>query len=484
MKSVGPRPIALVVDPDPVTHRVFADLVESLGFEAIGAREASEAINKFRSGAPSLVLLDLNLPDMPGRHLLRQLCDHGTGIPVIVLATAPDVRTAVEVTRGGAAEFLDKATGREQLRETIEAILQRSPRNHLPSRPSDLWERDRVQFWGEYDQVFRRSEKMRVIEKLVVQVADTNATVLIQGETGVGKERVAKAIHYLSDRAAKPWLKVNCASLPRDLLESELFGHEKGAFTGAALRKPGRFELANGGTLLLDEIGEMPIDLQSKILHVLQDNEFFRVGGRELISVDVRIIAATNKNIQTMVASGSFREDLYYRLNVVTIFVPPLRERREEIPFLVEDFREKFSRQFSRRTGELSMDTLQLLRAYSWPGNVRELENLIKRYVVLGDEGQLRDELQVRLRVTSHQPSTSPPAMEGNGVETGLRIDAGLREIGRRAAREAERSAIREVLDRVQWNRAETARLLKISYKTLLYKLEQGGFGNKRKRKK
>jgi transcriptional regulator with GAF, ATPase, and Fis domain len=266
------------------------------------------------------------------------------------------------------------------------------------------------------------------------------------------------------------------------LLESELFGHEKGAFTGALLRKPGRFELASGGTILLDEIGEMPLSLQSKILHVLQDNEFFRVGGRELISVDVRILAATNKNIQTMLASGGFREDLYYRLNVVNIFVPPLRERRAEIPALIEHFREKFVRQFNRRSAPVSADTLELLLAYRWPGNVRELENLIKRYVVVGDEAHLRDELHVRLKLVNPQPPSFLGGVDGvDGVDGG----DGLRAIALRAARKAEKIAINEMLERVGWNRAAAARLLKVSYKTLLSKInhsrisQAGGGGHR-----
>ncbi len=473
MASSLAHSVALVVDPDPRTHQVFADVVEGLGLRAVRASTAAEALEKFRRETPSLVLLDFHLPDMTGRQLLHHLRNNGTAVPVIVLVTSSDIRTAVEAIREGVAEVLDKAASPDQLRSTLETVLQASVHSSSAIRPSDNGGKDRIHFFRQYEQLFRRSDKMRSVERIVVEVADTNATVLIQGETGVGKELVAKAIHYLSSRFDNPWLKVNCASLPPDLLESELFGHEKGAFTGATSRKPGRFELANGGTLFLDEIGEMPLSLQSKILHVLQDNEFFRVGGRELISVDVRILAATNKNIQTMVANGLFREDLYYRLNVVNVFVPPLRERREEIPPLVEHFRAQFNRQSNRRRAELSAETMELLWAYSWPGNVRELENLIRRYIVLGDEGHLREELQVRLKVTSPQPVLVTVSIDGT------QSPDGLRDIARRAAREAEKAAIKEVLDRVQWNRAAAARLLKISYKTLLSKLNEGGFGNK-----
>ncbi len=476
MASALAHSVALVVDPDPRTHKVFADVVEALGLRAVRASTAAEALEKLHRDTPSLVLLDFHLPDMTGRQFLHHLRNNGIAVPVIVLLTSADIQTAVEASREGATEVLDKATNPDQLRNILERVLQTLVHSSSTVRSSGHGGKDRIHFFRQYEQLFRRSDKMRALERVVVEVADTNATILIQGETGVGKELVAKATHYLSGRFDKPWLKVNCASLPPELLESELFGHEKGAFTGATSRKPGRFELANGGTLLLDEIGEMPQSLQSKILHVLQDNEFFRVGGRELISVDVRILAATNKNIQTMVANGLFREDLYYRLNVVNIFVPPLRERREEIPSLVEHFRAQFNRQYNRRRAELLPDIMELFWAYSWPGNVRELENLIRRFVVLGDDGHLREELQVRLKVTSPQSALVPLLMDGTkGPES-------LRDIARRAASEAEKAAIQEVLDHVQWNRAAAARLLKISYKTMLSKINQGGFGGRSRR--
>jgi len=328
-------------------------------------------------------------------------------------------------------------------------------------------------FIGLHEELFHRSEEMRAVERLVHKAADADATILIQGETGVGKGLVAKALHDLSSRATKPWVKVNCASLSSELLESELFGHEKGAFTGAADRKPGRFELASGGTLFLDEIGDLALSLQPKLLHVLQDNEFFRLGGRELIKVDVRVVAATNKDVQTMLANGLFREDLYHRLNVINVRIPPLRKRKEEILSLVEFFYETFAHQFYRQPAPLSRATLDLLLAYSWPGNVRELENLIKRYVVLEDEGMLREEIELRLQL--EQPQAIVATVAGEAVDGA----AGLREIGRKAAQKAERAAITEILDRVHWNRAEAARQLRISYKALLYKIREMNLGGK-----
>jgi two-component system response regulator AtoC len=310
----------------------------------------------------------------------------------------------------------------------------------------------------------------------VRRAADTNVTVLLTGESGVGKEMVARAIHQISGRLDKPFVKVNCASLPAELLESELFGHEKGAFTGAHRRKPGKFELAHQGTFLLDEIGEMPLSLQAKLLHVLQDAKFFSVGGTELITADVRLIAATNSNLAVLVANGQFREDLYYRLNVVTIPIPPLRTRREEIPLLVRHFLGRFCKQYNRSTPTISPETMRLFQEYSWPGNVRELENMIRRLVVLQSELLVQEEIALRTEKphgVPAPPAPSAPPRDPSPARPGRNM--GLKEIAKKAAMAAEAAAIKEVLERVRWNRAETARLLKISYKALLYKIRQCG---------
>jgi two-component system response regulator AtoC len=294
---------------------------------------------------------------------------------------------------------------------------------------------------------------------------------------------VARAIHYISDRRDKPFLKVNCASLPGELLESELFGHEKGAFTGAHRRKPGKFELAHRGTFLLDEIGEMPLGLQAKLLHVLQDGQFFRVGGSEVITSDARLIAATNKNLASVMATGLFREDLYYRLNVVAISIPPLRERREEIPVLVDYFMGRFCRQYNRDALKISAATMRLLQDYSWPGNVRELENMIKRAVVLQTEALVQQEIALR----SEKPWAPKPEPGTLAAPTGPasatpEAEMGLKDIARRAAMAAEKAVIKEVLEKVRWNRAEAARLLKISYKAMLYKIRQVGLDDRPER--
>jgi two-component system response regulator AtoC len=313
------------------------------------------------------------------------------------------------------------------------------------------------------------SRKMQPIRDLVSKVAGTNTTVLLRGESGVGKEVVARALHKASPRANKQFLKVNCAALPGELLESELFGHEKGSFTGAYRQKPGKFEAADGGTLLLDEIGEMPLRLQAKLLHVLQDGEFSRVGGEKIIDTDVRLIAATNRDLETALRTHQFREDLYYRLNVIEIRIPPLRERREEIPVLVDYFARKFNTQFGR-TVEIPQDTVRVFMEYHWPGNLRELENNIKRIVVLGSSRTVQQEILANL--THGDRPTAPTSIAVPATPDG---PVSLKDIARQAARDAERVAIKEVLDRVHWNRAKAARLLQISYKALLYKIVQCG---------
>jgi transcriptional regulator with GAF, ATPase, and Fis domain len=317
--------------------------------------------------------------------------------------------------------------------------------------------------------LFSASDKMRDIWEMIVQVAPTTATALIRGESGVGKDLVARTIHAMSPRANGPFVKVNCAALPAALLESELFGHEKGAFTGAFRQMPGQFEYANQGTFCLDEIGELPRELQAKLLHVIQDLQFSRVGGEELIRADARIVATTNRDLESAIGTGAFREDLYYRLNVVEIVVPPLRERRETIPLLVNSFLRRFNLEYGREV-RLSPELARFLCEHSWPGNVRELENAIRRLVVVGNDGYLREALArngAPFRVASATSSRQEDAAPAGNI--------GLKAIARRAARDAERAALLEVLERVRWNRTEAARVLKVSYKTLLSKLAECG---------
>ena len=335
---------------------------------------------------------------------------------------------------------------------------------------------------AEYAELYRpllaRSPRMERVATAIERVADTDATVLIRGESGVGKEVAARALHAASPRRQQPFVKVNCAALPPDLLESELFGHEKGAFTGAYRLKPGTFEVARSGTILLDEIGDMPIGLQAKLLHVLQDQRFVRVGGSDVIRTDVRVVACTNRPLEAAMAKGLFREDLFYRLNVVVLHIPPLRERPEEIIALAQAFLTRFNEQYGRDV-TLGPQTLHRLTQYRWPGNVRELENVVKRAVVLRDELEIVQEIGPAI-----QRAEVAPAAGAEPSANGARAKApNLREIARQAAIDAERAALLEVLERVRWNRAEAARLFGISYKALLYKIDRCGLERKRPRR-
>jgi two-component system, NtrC family, response regulator AtoC len=316
---------------------------------------------------------------------------------------------------------------------------------------------DDVRGFVDHVPLFNGHPRMREIRCIIDSIADTDTTVLIRGESGVGKDLIARAIHAESTRHEEPFVKVNCAAIPQGLLESELFGHEKGAFTGAYRRKPGQFEYANKGTIYLDEIGELSLALQAKLLHVLQDFRFSRIGGHGIVAVDARVIAATNRDLEDAMRRGEFREDLYYRLNVVEIRVPPLRERREEIPMLAKWFLAKFNAQYGRQK-QLQPETLARLREHPWSGNIRELENVIRRLVVLSDGAQAIEALVARPQ------SGSVDAILSMTTES-------LRDIARRGAREAERKALAAVLERVNWNRAEASRILKVSYKTLLNKI-------------
>ena len=466
----------LVIGSDLQSRDLLTRSVKEIGYSTVVVGSLSDALALVPSLRPQAIMLDLDDTEAGALDLLHQLRLESPDAPLVVLSGTNDAALAVKAVRAGACDFLLKPVLPEVLRDAINRGFGHD--RTLDLSPSAVAEGDRSPY--NLDLLFRGSERMRAVEDIVRRAADTNVTVLLTGESGVGKEMVARAVHQISGRLDKPFVKVNCASLPAELLESELFGHEKGAFTGAHRRKPGKFELAHQGTFLLDEIGEMPLSLQAKLLHVLQDAKFFSVGGTELITADVRLIAATNSNLAVLVANGQFREDLYYRLNVVTIPIPPLRTRREEIPSLVRHFLSRFCKQYNRSTPTISPETMRLFQEYSWPGNVRELENMIRRLVVLQSELLVQEEIALRTEKPSGLPAPAfvPPKDQAPSRPTGKSL--GLKEIAKKAAMAAEAAAIKEVLERVRWNRAETARLLKISYKALLYKIRQCGLDGPR----
>jgi two-component system response regulator AtoC len=379
----------------------------------------------------------------------------------------------VKAMRFGAADYLPKPFDPQELDLVLRRALDSRTSARSGLRPSHGPEAEAPAGF------VTLSGAMERVWALADRVADTDVPVLLVGESGVGKDIVARRIHAESHRASRAFVKINCAALPGELLESELFGHEKGAFTGAHAEKPGKFELAHEGTIFLDEIGEMDPRLQAKLLQVLQDEEFYRVGGKRSLKVDARVVVATNRDLEAEIANGAFREDLYYRLNVVTIRVPPLRDRKEDIAPLVQHFVEKYRRRYRGGLERIPDDVMERFHAYDWPGNVRELENLVRRLVVLKDPAMVLGDL------APSRPAPSPGAINvavnkavsavpapGPGVHAPLPDDAPLKEVGRRAARIAEREAILRALMRTGWNKRRAAKRLQISYKALLYKIK------------
>ncbi|HEY8155347.1 MAG TPA: sigma-54 dependent transcriptional regulator [Myxococcota bacterium] len=456
----------LIVDDAEGIRTFVAHLLELRGFDVDTAEDGRSALALLEGGAaPDVVLLDVMMPGQDGLATLARIREQHPGVPVVMLSVVGKTGTIVEAMRLGAADYLNKPFEEEELEATLAKVFERQ-----------LLERERLALGEEHaaagETIAWASAAMQRVKDLLEQVADTNVTVLIQGESGSGKEIVARTLHAVSSRAKDRFVKVNCAALPEDLLESELFGYEKGAFTGAAARKQGKFEQADEGTIFLDEIGEMSPGLQAKLLQVLQDGRFSRLGGNQEIAVDVRVVCATNRKLDAMVREGSFREDLFFRLNVVTVTLPPLRERREEIPTLVANFLRTFAARYRKPLPRLSDRLMRALDRYAFPGNVRELENMMKRIIVLESEAQILDE------VLRADRSGKPPGSSLLRLIEEIEATAGeipLREVGRRAAQVAERETIDRVLHHTNWNRKQAARLLGVSYKTLLQKIRDCG---------
>ena len=456
---------ALVVDDAEGIRSYLVNLLELKGYEVDTAEDGRRALGLLEGGAaPDVVILDVMMPGLDGIGTLARIRELDPDIPVIMLSVVGKASTIVEAMRLGATDYLNKPFEGEELEATLQKVLEQrallSERNLLAGGLDESG-----------DAVIWASAPMRRVRDLLEQVADTDVTVLIQGESGSGKEVVARTLHSLSGRSDEPLVKVNCAALPEDLLESELFGYEKGAFTGAHQRKQGKFEFAHEGTIFLDEIAEMSPGLQAKLLQVLQDGEFTRLGGNRDIHVDVRVVCATNRNLEQMVKDGGFREDLFFRLNVVSVALPPLRERREEIPRFVESFSRRFAVRYGKPIPELSDRLMNALERYSFPGNVRELENMIKRVIVLENEDLVIEEM---LRYEHGERGGSRLSSLIDEIEA-TAGEIPLREVGRLAALEAEREAIDRALHHTNWNRKQAARLLGVSYKTLLQKIRGCG---------
>jgi two-component system response regulator AtoC len=457
-----------VIDDDPGVRDYLGALVSRRGYEVFAHPSGEEALRKLDADRPDLVTLDVVLPGMDGLETLRRLKERLPEVPVVMLSGHGQARTIVEAMRLGATDFLRKPFEVEELELAFQKALEKRA---LKEEVAKL--RGRARSEAEMMILGGDTPKMREVREIIEQVADTDITVLIRGESGTGKELVARALYQLSARRERQFVKVNCAALPSELLESELFGFEKGAFTGAQRRKLGKFEYANQGTIFLDEISEMHPALQAKLLQVLQDGEFSRLGGESDIHVDTRVIAATNRNLEQAVAEGAFREDLYYRLNVVTVQLPPLRERKDAIPLLVDHFLRKYNEQYRKELKRLSEATLEGFLEYDWPGNVRELENMVKRMVVLGNEQTVVEEIIREQGVARER--RSEPLLDFEAVGADLQNGGGvdLKAIAKRAAQLAEKRVIEKVLEQTRWNRKEAATRLQISYKALLYKMRE-----------
>jgi two-component system response regulator AtoC len=456
---MGDKEKILVVDDEPSIRKYLQTLLEVDGHEVSTVTSGKEALERVGAGdRPDLIILDLLMPEMDGLETLRQLMQVERNLNVVMLSCSNEVSNVVEAIRLGAQDYLTKPFEKPELDA---AMLKCRQKRELRAENQSL--RDVVEHLTEDLSFLAASPQMVKIRQQILQIAPVDVPIFIHGESGVGKEVVARMVHLRSLRASQPFIKVNCAALPSELLESELFGYEQGAFTGAIRSKPGKFELANKGTIFLDEIAEMSPQLQAKFLHVLQDQQYSRLGGRALVQVDVRVLAATNVNVKEAIQSGRFREDLYYRLNVFSIHVPPLRERAREIPMLFRHFLEKYSEKYQKQPPDPSDHLIEAAMRYPWPGNLRELENFVKRYVILeDDESSFRELLEMASARQRSSPREEPPARE-----------QGLKALVRGLKDEAEMEAIADALEKTNWSRKEAARLLGISYKALLYKMRQ-----------
>jgi DNA-binding NtrC family response regulator len=447
------KPLVLAVDDEPGVLESYKVVLEDT-CDVRTVSDGTAALNVLTREDFRLVILDLRLPDMEGLEVLLRIKEMDEYLGVIVVTAVGDVKTAVRAMQAGASEYLVKPFDIETLQSVVSRSMERQA-----LLQEVLYLRSEVEGYHSFVDIIGHDGNMLEIFDLIERVADSDATVLITGESGTGKELIARAIHQQSHRIQKPFVAVNCTAIPEHLIESELFGHERGAFTGAIQRRIGKFELAHGGTLLLDEIGSMRLDMQTKLLRALQEREIERIGGERTIKVDVRIVAATNADLRELVKMKAFRDDLYYRLNVIPVLVPPLRSRKSDIPLLIQYFLAKYSRQFNRCVRGFSLAAMEALQAYDWPGNVRELENIVERLVVISKHQtiQLR-ELPLDLR-SSHTPLVEQLEEEGYDL--------------RKAVQQFEREYIRRVLEKTHWNQTVAARMLGIHRNTLLGKIEQ-----------
>ncbi|MBD3170072.1 MAG: response regulator [candidate division Zixibacteria bacterium] len=455
----------LIIDDDPKVPWILS---EGLGesYSITSARDGDEGLQMLSREKPDLVLLDIKMPGKSGIEVLEKIKQMDNGLDVIMLSGHGETQNIVKSIQKGASEFINKPFDVKEVEIHIQNVLEKKRlKRELQEARKELEKSHTHNFIGD-------SQGILDIRTIIEQIAESELTVLIRGESGTGKEIISRSIHNLSDRKSQPFIKVNCAAIPRDLLEAELFGYEKGAFTGAHKTKPGRFETANKGTMFLDEIGDMPLELQSKLLQVMEQREFVRVGGIQNIKVDVRIVCATNQDLEGLINKGEFRQDLFYRMNEVTINIPPLRGRREDIPLLVEHFVVKYNEHYKKEFPGLSTDGMRKLMEYEWPGNVRQLENLIKQIVVRNDESIIDNSLTSTATAES-RAELPPMPLNDDGQR-----DYSLKKRVSQVIEQEEKTLIREVLNKTNWNRRKAAEILDISYRSLLYKIKDYAITN------
>ena len=458
----------LVVDDEANLRKVLATMLRRTGYEVTVAADGEQGLAEFQKSGADIVVTDLVMPKVGGMEILRAVNSSSPDVPVIIITAHGTVDSAVEAIKLGAFDYITKPFDQAE----IQAVIAKAARTHDAAQTNIRSDgKTRAAIVGE-------SAQMHEIFKIIEKVADTPSTVLITGESGTGKELIATALHEGSSRRGKPLIKINCAAIPKDLMESELFGYERGAFTGAVTSKPGRFELADGGTLFLDEIAEIPVEMQVKILRALQESEFERVGGIKTTRVDVRLIAATNRDLQLEIEAGRFRKDLYYRLAVVPIVLPALRDRQSDIPMLAQHFIEKYNRKLNKKFEGISEEALTLLKAHPWPGNIRELENLMERVLLFADGPTITvKDLPENIRQSAAQPAAvaavgtpgQPVSVEGAPGETGLK------DIVKMKSAELEKDLIAKALEETGGNVTRAAKLLQISRKSLQTKMKEFG---------
>ena len=447
----------LIVEDDRNTLAGLVEILKDEGYDVVGVESGKRALKILEREPFDLMLTDLRMPDIDGLQLYEKSLSHSREMKTIVMTAYSSVKDAVEAMKKGVYEYLTKPLNLDELFLTIKKAVQEKL-----IIDENIQLKDQLRSSYRFENIIGASRAMREIYKIITKVARTQSTVFIRGESGVGKELVARAIHYNSQRADKTLVEISCATLPETLLESELFGYEKGAFTGAVARKKGRFEFADGGTIFLDEIGDISEGVQTKLLRVLQEKELSRLGGTTRIKVDVRVIAATNRNLEKALKDERFREDLYYRLNVIPILIPPLRDRKEDIPLLLDHFLRKFCEENNKPLMKFSDRALEICIAYDWPGNVRELENAIENAVVLGEGDVVLPEF-LPLSIATHRSQPIAPGF----------LDKIKDESYRRKMDFAERMIIKDAIDQASGNKSLAAKNLKISLRTMRYKIRK-----------